>query len=76
MWTKLDFVSYNDVTGTSFDCLYEKQTEMKWSMKRICGFAMFWIAVGMLVMMLLESVWIALLIVAALLICGYNLFCG
>ncbi|MCI8449595.1 MAG: hypothetical protein HFH30_14700 [Eubacterium sp.] len=44
-------------------------------MKRICGFAMFWIAVGMLVMMLISSTWIALLIILALLICGYNLFC-
>ncbi len=37
---------------------------------------MFWIAVGMVIMMLLESVWIAGAIIACLLICGYNLFCG
>ncbi len=37
---------------------------------------MFWIAVGMVIMILLESVWIAAVIIAGLLICGYNLFCG
>ncbi|MDE6969446.1 MAG: hypothetical protein K2P69_06735 [Eubacterium sp.] len=45
-------------------------------MKKICGFAMFWIAVGMVIMLFLESVWLALTIICALLICGYNLFCG
>ncbi|MDE6887423.1 MAG: hypothetical protein K2P45_02075 [Eubacterium sp.] len=45
-------------------------------MKKICGFAMFWIAVGMAIMLFLEATWIAIMIIFALLICGYNLFCG
>ncbi len=36
---------------------------------------MFWIAVGMSVMLFIEETWIALLVIAALFIIGYNLFC-
>ncbi len=45
------------------------------NMKKICGFAMFWIAVGMVLMMIIPNIWIAILVISALLLCGYNLFC-
>lgn len=44
-------------------------------MKKICGFAMFWMAIGMLIMLFIESTWLALLIICILIIIGYNLFC-
>ncbi|MCI9124966.1 MAG: hypothetical protein HFH35_13030 [Eubacterium sp.] len=44
-------------------------------MKKICGFAMFWVAVGMVVMMFIPETWIALFLICTLLIVGYNLFC-
>lgn len=36
---------------------------------------MFWIAVGMFIMLFIENIWIALLMIGILLIVGYNLFC-
>ncbi len=44
-------------------------------MKKICGFAMFWIAVGMVIMFFIETTWIAVAIITVLLLCGYHLFC-
>lgn len=45
-------------------------------MKKICGFAMFWIAVGMALMLFIEATWIAVTIIFLFLVIGYNLFCG
>lgn len=36
---------------------------------------MFWVAVGMVVMMFIPETWIALFLICTLLIVGYNLFC-
>lgn len=36
---------------------------------------MFWIAVGMLLALLIPSVWVTVLLIGALLAVGYNLFC-
>lgn len=44
-------------------------------MKRILGFIFFWVAVGMVIMLFLDSLVIELLIIAVLLLLGYNLFC-
>ena len=44
-------------------------------MKRICGFAMFFLAVGILVGMMLKNTFVEVLIVMLCLLLGYNLFC-
>ncbi len=36
---------------------------------------MFWIAVGMLIMLFIPELWIALMVIGFLMICGYNMFC-
>ncbi len=43
-------------------------------MKRLIGFAMFWIAVGMVLTFLIKIIWLELIIIALLVIIGYNLF--
>lgn len=45
-------------------------------MKKLIGFISFWIAVGMLIGMLVENKFISLLIISALLLIGYNLYCN
>ena len=44
-------------------------------MKRVLGFAIFFIAVGILVGMMLKNTFIEVLIVSMCLLLGYNLFC-
>ena len=44
-------------------------------MKRVCGFAMFWIAVGMIIMMLLPNLVWGVILTVLFLIIGYRLFC-
>ncbi|MEF9945928.1 MAG: hypothetical protein RR869_07890 [Lachnospiraceae bacterium] len=44
-------------------------------MKRVMGFALFCLAVGMLIMLLLSHKVLGLFIIAACLLIGYNLFC-
>ncbi len=43
-------------------------------MRRLIGFAFVWIAVGMALTFLIKIVWIELIIIALLVIIGYNLF--
>ncbi len=43
-------------------------------MRRVCGFAFFWFAIGMIVDYLLEGFWNFVVLVGALLI-SYFLFC-
>ena len=43
-------------------------------MCRMLGFIIFWIAVGMVLMLIISDVWIAVIIIAFLLIVGYSLF--
>ena len=45
-------------------------------MKKEIGFALFFIAVGMLIMLMLPNVFVGLALIFICLIVGYNLFCG
>ncbi|MBC5687860.1 hypothetical protein H8S37_02760 [Mediterraneibacter sp. NSJ-55] len=44
-------------------------------MKRVIGFALFWMALGMFLMMLLSNLVWGVIIIIAFLILGYKLFC-
>ena len=44
-------------------------------MKKTIGFAMFWMAVGMFIMLFVSNYLIAVLIIFILLLLGYQLFC-
>ncbi len=44
-------------------------------MRRVLGLILFWIAVGMLLMMIIGNTIVGILLVAVFLIAGYNLFC-
>lgn len=44
-------------------------------MKKVCGFAMFWMAAGMLVMMLLPNLVCGIILMLILLAGAYKLFC-
>lgn len=44
-------------------------------MKRVMGFIFFWIAVGMMISLFIESIVINVLIILVLFLLGYNLFC-
>lgn len=43
-------------------------------MKRMLGFILFWIAIGMTIMLFITNGVLAILIIILLLILGYNLF--
>ena len=45
-------------------------------MKKVIGFALFFIAVGMLIMLMLPNVFVGLVLIFICLIVGYILFCG
>ena len=45
-------------------------------MKKVIGFALFFIAVGMLIMLMLPNAFVGLVLILICLIVGYNLFCG
>ncbi len=44
-------------------------------MRRVFGFAMFFIAIGMIIMMFLPNLFVGILFVIAFLLLGYNFFC-
>lgn len=44
-------------------------------MKRLIGFVSFWVAFGMLLMLVLSSEVLGIIIIGILLLVGYNLFC-
>lgn len=44
-------------------------------MKRVCGFALFWVAVGVLLSMILSSIFWEIVIIMICLLLGYTLFC-
>ncbi|MCI9298270.1 MAG: hypothetical protein HFI10_12640 [Lachnospiraceae bacterium] len=44
-------------------------------MRRVLGLILFWVAIGMLLMMLIGNNIVGVILVAGLLIAGYNLFC-
>lgn len=43
-------------------------------MKRMCGFILFWIAIGMTIMLFITNGLLAIIIILLCLILGYNLF--
>lgn len=45
-------------------------------MKRMCGFILFWVAIGMTIMLFITNGFIAICIIILCLILGYNLFCN
>lgn len=45
-------------------------------MRRLCGLMMFWLGVGMAIMLFFPVTVITVFLTVCLLICGYNLFCG
>lgn len=45
-------------------------------MRRVLGLIMFWIAIGMLLMMLISSTILGIVLAAVFLVVGYNLFCS
>lgn len=44
-------------------------------MKRVCGFAIFFIALGIIIGIILPNTFIEVLIIMICLLLGYNLFC-
>jgi hypothetical protein len=44
-------------------------------MKRLIGFILFWIAVGMILMLFIRHGILALCTILLCLVCGYHLFC-
>lgn len=45
-------------------------------MHKLCGFALFWLAVGMTLSLLIESTFFVVCIIIICLIVGFNLFCS
>ena len=46
-------------------------------MKRLIGYTIFWIGIGMLLMLFITNIWIGIFLIIILLIIGFNLFdCG
>ena len=43
-------------------------------MKKLIGYTLFWIGIGMLIMLLLKNIWIGILSIVLLLLLGYILF--
>ncbi|MCD8398208.1 MAG: hypothetical protein LUD12_13695 [Lachnospiraceae bacterium] len=45
-------------------------------MRRLAGYTLFWVGLGMIVEMLMDSILISVLLILFLLLIGYNLFMG
>ncbi|MCD7833026.1 MAG: hypothetical protein LUF27_03855 [Lachnospiraceae bacterium] len=45
-------------------------------MRRLVGYTLFWVGLGMMVKMLFDSVLVSVLLILFLLLMGYNLFMG
>jgi len=43
-------------------------------MKRICGLCSFSVAIGMMLMLFIDNVFVAVILIAILMLLGYNLF--
>lgn len=43
-------------------------------MKKLIGYTIFWIGIGMLLMLLLTNIWIGILLIILLLLLGFILF--
>lgn len=44
-------------------------------MRRVLGLILFWVAIGMLLMMIIGNNIVGILLAACFLVVGYNLFC-
>lgn len=44
-------------------------------MRKMLGFILFWVAAGMILMLLVRNILVGLFIIALCLLLGYNLFC-
>lgn len=44
-------------------------------MRRVIGFALFFVAMGMVIMMLLPNIFVGVVLVIIFLLLGYNMFC-
>ncbi|MBD9018384.1 MAG: hypothetical protein EGR13_08750 [Coprococcus comes] len=53
----------------------KKEEKAGTKMKRVFGFALFFVALGMVIMMFIPSIFIGILIVLLCLLVGYQLFC-
>ena len=62
----------NNLSETAFIVKEEKAGT---KMKRVFGFALFFVALGMVIMMFIPSIFIGILIVLLCLLVGYQLFC-
>ena len=58
-----------------FACGIKGQYGAELIMCRMIGFIMFWIALGMIISMFIESVFVSVSIIFLLIICGFNMFC-
>ncbi len=55
--------------------IIDKECSGEIALRRVLGLILFWIAVGMLLMMLISNTVVGIILVALCLIVGYNLFC-
>ncbi|MGL5258735.1 MAG: hypothetical protein ACRC7V_01370 [Lachnospiraceae bacterium] len=44
-------------------------------MRKMIGFILFWIAIGMLIMLFISNMFWGIVVIFVLLILGYNLYC-
>ena len=44
-------------------------------MHKLIGYTLFWIAVGMLIMLIIGNIWVGLILIAIFIVAGYFLFC-
>lgn len=59
----------------SFGIKNRKTLRLEALMKRMLGFILFWIAIGMTIMLFITNGILAIIIILLCLILGYNLFC-
>lgn len=62
-------------TYCSMDCFIRGEG-LETEMKKILGFVLFWISVGMLLMFFMDNRLLGIIIGAVFLLVGYNLFCS
>ncbi len=44
-------------------------------MRKLCGFVLFWLAVGMCIGLYLDSNFLVICLIIAMIVIGFNLFC-
>ena len=56
--------------------LIEELLGMRYNMRRICGFILFWIAVGIAIGLYMGVSFCSILFIFVCILLGYNLFCN